>query len=194
MSVAVSLSAPRACSGDQYSGVPSSIPWVVTLVDERAMRARPKSETTTRPVALSISTFPGVRSRWTIPRAWAYASADAIGRAISDACAQPSRPVPRHIREIRPVDELHDEKRRLAVLAVVVEAHDVLVHERRQDAGLAREPAPELEILGDPRVEQLDGDVAAQAAVVGPPDRAHAPLADASLELVAAGDEVGHAG
>ncbi len=71
MSVAVSLSAPRACSGDQYSGVPSNMPWVVTLVDDRAMRARPKSETTTRPEALSISTLPGVRSRWTIPRAWA---------------------------------------------------------------------------------------------------------------------------
>ena len=51
--------APRACSGDQYSGVPSNMPWVVTLVDERAIRARPKSETTTRPVALSISTLPG---------------------------------------------------------------------------------------------------------------------------------------
>ena len=63
--------APRACSGDQYSGVPSSMPWVVTLVDERASRASPKSETTTRPVALSIRTLPGVRSRWTIPRACA---------------------------------------------------------------------------------------------------------------------------
>ena len=71
MSVAVSLSAPRACSGDQYSGVPSNMPWVVTLVVERAIRARPKSETTTRPVARSIRTLPGVRSRWTIPRAWA---------------------------------------------------------------------------------------------------------------------------
>ena len=71
MSVAVSLSRPRACSGDQYSGVPSSMPLVVTLVDERASRASPKSETTTRPVALSIRTLPGVRSRWTIPRACA---------------------------------------------------------------------------------------------------------------------------
>ena len=68
----------------------------------------------------------------------------------------------------------------------------MLVHERRQHPGLAREPAPELEILGDPRVQQLHGHVAAQAAVARAPDRAHAPLTDASLELVAAGDEVGH--
>ncbi len=71
MSVAVSLSSPRACSGDQYSGVPSNMPRVVTLVAERAMRASPKSETTTRPVALSIKTLPGVRSRWTRPLACA---------------------------------------------------------------------------------------------------------------------------
>ena len=42
MSVALSLSSPRACSGDQYSGVPSSIPWVVTLVDDRAMPGEPE--------------------------------------------------------------------------------------------------------------------------------------------------------
>ena len=132
-------------------------------------------------MALSISTLPGVRSRWTIPRACAYASADAIGSAISDTSAQPKLRFRATSREVRPVDELHHEERRLAVLAVVVEAHDVLVHERRQHARLAREPAPELEILGDPGVEQLDRDVAAQAAVASAPDRAHAPLADASL-------------
>ena len=71
MSVALPLSRPRACSGDQYSGVPSSIPCVVTLVEERASLASPKSETTTRPLARSIRTLAGVRSRWTIPLPWA---------------------------------------------------------------------------------------------------------------------------
>ena len=40
----------------------------ILTMDDRAMRASPKSETTTRPVALSIKMFPGVRSRWTMPR------------------------------------------------------------------------------------------------------------------------------
>ena len=100
--------------------------------------------------------------------------------------------VARDVAEVRSLDELHHEKRRLAVLAVVVEADDVLVLERSENARLARESAPKLEILGDPRVEQLDRDVAAQAPVAGAPDRAHATFADASAKLVAAGDEVGH--
>ena len=64
--------------------------------------------------------------------------------------------------------------------------------ERSENPRLAREPAAELEILGNPRVEQLDRDVTTQAPVAGAPDRAHATLADASAKLVAAGDEVGH--
>ena len=70
----------------------------------------------------------------------------------------------------------------------------MLVLERRQHAGLAREAAPELGILGDPGVEQLDRDIAAETAVPGAPDGAHAPLADAASQLVAACDEVVHAG
>ena len=69
----------------------------------------------------------------------------------------------------------------------------MLVLERSEHACLAREAAPQLGVLGDPGVEQLDGDVSAQAAVVGAPDGSHAPLADASTQLVAAGNEVGHA-
>ena len=47
-------------------------------------------------------------------------------------------------------------------------------------------------ILGDPGVQQLDRDVAAQAPVACAPDRSHAAFADAGTQLVAAGDEVGH--
>ena len=96
------------------------------------------------------------------------------------------------VAEIRSLDELHHEKRGLAVLAVVVEPDDVLVLEGREDARLARESTAKLEIVGNPRVEQLDRHVTAQAPVAGAPDRAHATLADASAKLVAAGDEVGH--
>jgi hypothetical protein len=66
------------------------------------------------------------------------------------------------------------------------------VLERSENPRLAREPAAELEIFGNPGVEQLDRNVAAQAAVSRPPDRAHPTFTDASAELVAAGDEVGH--
>ena len=192
MSVAVSLSRPRACSGDQYSGVPSSIPWVVTLVEERAIRASPKSETTTRPVALSISTLPGREVAVDDP-AGVRVGERRRDRAGDLGSLLPAEgPAARDLAEARSLDELHHEKRRLAVLAVVVEAHDVLVLERGENARLARETPPELGILGDPGVEQLDRDVAPQAAVMGAPDGSHASLADASTQLVAAGDEVGH--
>ena len=64
--------------------------------------------------------------------------------------------------------------------------------EGREDTRLACESTAKLEIVGNPRVEQLDRDVTAQAPVAGAPDRAHATLTDASAKLVAAGDEVGH--
>ncbi len=96
------------------------------------------------------------------------------------------------VAEVRSLDELHHEKRCLTVLAVVVEAHDVLVLEGSENPRLACESTPKLEIFGDPRVEQLDRDVTAQAPVAGAPDRAHPTFADASAKLVAAGDEVGH--
>ena len=65
--------------------------------------------------------------------------------------------------------------------------------EGREDARLACESTAKLEIVGNPRVEELDRDVTAQAPVAGAPDRAHPTLTDASAKLVAAGDEVGHA-
>ena len=192
MSVALPLSRPRACSGDQYSGVPSSIPCVVTLVEERASRASPKSETTTRPLARSIRTLAGVRSRWTIPLRVR------VSERVCDRPGELADAIPGEhataddLGEARSLDQLHDEERRLAVLAVVVEADDVLVLERSENACLAREPTPQLRVLGDPGVKHLDRDIAPQTAVIGAPDGAHAALADASTQLVAAGEKVGH--
>lgn len=102
-------------------------------------------------------------------------------------------PVPRHVPEVRALDELHHEERRLTVLAVLVETDDVRVLERSENARLTGEAAPELEILDDPRVEQLDRHVPVQAPVTGAPDRAHPPFADATTQLVAAGNEAGQA-
>ena len=97
-----------------------------------------------------------------------------------------------NVAEIRSLDELHHEKRGLTVLAVVVEAHNVLVLEGSENPRLACESTSKLEIFGNPRVEQLDRDVTAQAPVAGAPDRAHPTFADAGAKLVAAGDDVRH--
>ena len=89
-------------------------------------------------------------------------------------------------------DQLHDEERRLAILAVVVEADDVLVLERCENACLTREPTPQLHVLGYPGVQHFHCDIAPETAVIGAPDGAHAALADASTQLVAAGEKVVH--
>ena len=69
MSAGAADSRPSACSGDQYSGVPRSAPIAVTGSEPelRAIRARPKSVVTTRPLLRSIKMFAGVRSRCTTP-------------------------------------------------------------------------------------------------------------------------------
>ena len=103
-----------------------------------------------------------MRSRWTIPRSCAYASADAIGRATSAASSQVNVRPRASSAEACSLHELHDEERRLTVLAVVVEAHDVLVLERGEHTRLTGETAAQLDILGDPGVQQLDRHVAPQ--------------------------------
>ena len=97
-----------------------------------------------------------------------------------------------HIPETRPVDVLHDEERCLAILAVVVEPDDVLMLERSENLGFAGEPAAQFGVLGDPRVKQLDGNIALQVPVIRTPDCPHAALGNAGTELVAAGEKVGH--
>ncbi len=89
-SVAVS---PRACSGLMYWTEPRVIPGRVIWASAIA-RAIPKSVTSTRPSWASMM-LPGLMSRWTIPRAWAAASARATSAAIRADWAGGSGPVRR---------------------------------------------------------------------------------------------------
>ena len=123
-----------------------------------------------------------------------------VGERSSDRprhrpCLLPrERPAPGELRQAGSLHELHDEERRLAVLAVVVEAHHVLVLERGQHPSLTRESAPQVGVLRDPRMQQLDGHVAVEPLVARPPDRAHAATADAGAQHIAPGKKVCHRG
>ena len=77
MSVRASTSWPRACSGDMYAAVPTTIPAsvfnTVRVVSAPASSgavgaslASPKSSTFTKPSGRSM-TFSGLMSRWTMP-------------------------------------------------------------------------------------------------------------------------------
>ncbi len=54
-------------------------------------RARPRSVSFTTPSAV-IRMFSGFRSRWTMPFAWAWASAASVCESTSAACAGASLP------------------------------------------------------------------------------------------------------
>ena len=75
-------------------------------------------------------------------------------------------------------------------LGDVVEPHHVWVLEACEQRGLVLEPAPQLGIVGDPRVQDLDRDVTAETFVPGTPDDAHAATADHGEQAIATVESV----
>ncbi len=75
---------PRVCSGDMNSGVPRIVPVAVRRLRSCTSRASPKSMSFPPPCG-STRMFPGLRSRWTIPRACAWASPRATSRRARTA-------------------------------------------------------------------------------------------------------------
>ena len=129
-------------------------------------------------------------SRWTMPRAWAAASARATAAAIRAACRGGSGPAPAQDRgEVLAVDELHDDERAGRVLAVVVDGDDVRVGERRGRLGLLAEAGEEVGVAQVLGAEELDGDVAAELGVAGPVDRRHAALSEQLDQPVATAED-----
>ena len=95
-----------------------------------------------------------------------------------------------HVLERLALDVLHRDVRGGALLADVVDSHDVGVGERPGGAELALEPGLQvIDLLGgDPRIEldDLDRELATDDRVLGQVDDAHGALADDALYLVAA--------
>jgi hypothetical protein len=92
MSLRASTGSPVTCSGLMNCGVPRLCPAAVIV--ESATRAMPKSVSSARPVARSIKMLSGLTSRWTMPRPWAYDSAQAASRstrATSSGGSGPTR-------------------------------------------------------------------------------------------------------
>jgi hypothetical protein len=75
---------------------------------------------------------------------------------------------------------------RAALLADVVDDHDVRVRERGRGAGLGLEAVHEVAVGREPRGEHLERHRASQALLHGQVDRAHRALPDQALDAVAA--------
>ena len=96
------------------------------------------------------------------------------------------RSLAQKLSQIRAVDVLHREVRNLADPVEVVQRGDSGVAERRDDAGLALEPAEPLLVEGELLGKQLQSDDATEARVLRPIDLPHAALSDAREDPVVA--------
>jgi hypothetical protein len=91
--------------------------------------------------------------------------------------------------ERAPRDVLHRDVVGARELAAVVDRHDVLVRQACCARRLAPEALYELLIPGEPRVQELDGDLAVQAEVLGAIHACGSALAKLLAEPVAAVDD-----
>jgi hypothetical protein len=137
-----------------------------------ATRARPKSVTRGRPSA-PTSTLSGLKSRWTMPAAWA-----APGRDRSEEHVEHLAPAALLGREpvasVRPCTNSIATKTWSSEGADVVHGDDVRVRELGHRLGLADQPgAAELGVAGDLGAQQLDRDLAVELRVVRGIDDAH---------------------
>ena len=155
---------PRACSGLMYWTEPRVIPGSVIWASAIA-RAIPKSVTSTRP-SWASRMLPGLMSRWTIPRAWAAASARATSAAIRADCGRRQRARPaQERRQILAVDVVHDDERPGLVHPEVMDDDDVRRVQRGDRLGFHPEPGHEVGVAAVLGSQDLDRDVPAELAV-----------------------------
>jgi hypothetical protein len=131
--------------------------------------------------------FSGFTSRWTMPRV-------GVGQRLQGAAngvqclvqGQRAATLDHHVVQVAAGHVFEHQVVPLAFLAHVIEGHDVGVGKPGHGARLAQKTGARF-LAGDPPcMEELDRHVAAQRLVVGAVDHAHAALADAFDQAVAA--------
>ena len=128
--------------------------------------ARPKSRTLAWPAGVTM-TFVGLMSRWTMPAAWATASASAIWMAMESAASVSRGRPSEQLLEGLALDELHHDVGEPVLLAHVVDRADVGVLQGRAQAGLALEAAAGGLALGQLGAQRLDDHGPVEPQVLG---------------------------
>ena len=132
----------------------------------------------------------GLRSRWTMPtRVRLGQRAAHLRDDAQDVVRRQPAQALEALAEVLAVEELHGDVRRPVPDAVIEDLHDVRAAELRRGLGLALEAGLRLGKLGDLALDELDraGDV--EREVRREPDRAHAALAELSIEPEALRDD-----
>ena len=166
---AVAGGTPVAVARRESSGAPS--------VRGSTSFARPKSSTLTRPEVVTI-TFAGFTSRWTMPAAWAAASASAASAAYRSASSTGRPPWRDPAVERLAVDLFHRDEVEAVRRADVVDRDDVRVVQRGSRLRLPDEATSAFRVRDRSRRKELDGDGAIEPRVNGAIDDAHPAFAE----------------
>ena len=155
----------------------------------------PKSVSTTRDDTASSMMLPGFRSRWTTPAACAASSPAAICVASGSADAVVKRgPRASRAASVSPDQQLHGEEEPFTAYhhlrADVEDPADVGVGDLARRLDLAPEALALDAVARQLRGQRLQGDRAAQGAVLGLVHLAGASGAEEAHDPVAAGDQI----
>ena len=149
----------------------------------RSIFARPKSRILAWPRALT-KMLAGLRSRCTIPLAWADSSASAIWIPRSRSGATSKGPLPDPLGERLALQQLHRDEVLALVLVDLVDRADPGVVEGGGRPGLALETLERGLVLRHVRGQELERDVAAELRVLRLVHDAHAPAAELGRDPV----------
>jgi hypothetical protein len=176
----------------------SGRPLSVTVEVSSTTRAMPKSTTRAcrRPSSrVSMRMLSGLRSRWTMPIAWAAARGVGDLRAeVGDGARAELAVGVEVLGEADAADQLdHEVGAAVGELAGVDRAGDVGVIDAGGGDGLALEAGAGLGVARELGADDLDRDLLAQLEVLGDVDGAHATFTEQLDDAVAAVDDLADA-
>ena len=181
----VGVASPASCSGAMYAGVPMAIPAdVMPVIGIAALRALATPKSVTSACDPCVRMFAGLMSRWMTPRSCANASASTTSCRIriDFAGAELLLPLERGAQRF-PLDVRHRVPQQIALLSGGEERHDMWMLKLRGDLDLSAE-AVAIDAGGQLGWQHLHDDVAAEHAVDGHEDAAHAATRQLTIELI----------
>ena len=195
MSVRLSTTFPRACSGDMYAAVPRTIPASVSIarVSLRSVRARgvrdrlgqAEVEDLHGPVRRELDVG---RFQIAVDDAFVMRRFERIGHlpGSGQRLIEGKRTAPNPCREVLALDQLHHERADLARLFESMNVRDVCVIEGRQRFGFAFEAREPIGIGRESLRQDLQRDVAIEVRIAGAIHLAHGAGAEWSEDRVGA--------
>ena len=179
---AVPATAPGRLSGLAASSL-VTVSWSSVVSSPDTSFAKPKSRTLTTPSVLT-TTFAGFKSRWTMPRACARASASAMGIAMRSTSGTRIPPPRNEQVQALAGDVLHDDEVDPVRRLDLVDGDDVRMVEGGGGTRLLDEAQSSVLVRHPLGGQDLDRDLAAESCVAGAVDLAHPSRAQQGEDLV----------